>query len=317
VRLTVLSISSTAVLHAAVLAHPGGGHAHGSVWRMWSWEPSIVIPLLLVAMLYAVGVHRLWRASATGRGIYRWEVISCAGGWLTLVLALLSPVHPIGEELFWVHMVQHELLMAIAAPLLVLGRPLMVFVWALPARWRRGATQWTTARPLRASWRVLTAPAVAWALQAVVLLAWHVPALFDAALESEALHALQHICFLGSALLFWWSLARGNRARASDGAAIIYLFTTGVSTSVLGVLLTFAPRPWYTAYGTSALAWGLTPLEDQQLAGLVMWVPAGVVYVVAALMFFTRWLRESEWQTRRIEQHAAGERLIVPGGRRG
>jgi putative membrane protein len=132
----------------------------------------------------------------------------------------------------------------------------------------------------------LTAPASAWSFHAVALWLWHVPALFVAALDSEAIHVLQHTCFFTSALVFWWA-ALGRRLRAPDATSIAMLFTTMLHTSALGLLLTFSTTPWY---GSAPDFLGLTALEDQQLGGLVMWVPGGLAYLVGGLMIVSTWL---------------------------
>jgi putative membrane protein len=190
-------------------------------------------------------------------------------------------------------MAQHELLMVVAAPLLVLGRPIIPLLWSLPLTWRRLAGVWALTTPVQSVWVPLTLPLVAWALHAVVIWIWHAPSLYEATLASETIHTLQHVSFLGTALLFWWALLRGREGRLGRPAAVIYLFTTSVHTSLLGVLLTFSSRPWYGLYDATTAPWGLTPLEDQQLAGVIMWVPAGLAYLIAALGLAATWLRET------------------------
>ncbi|HEX4667412.1 MAG TPA: cytochrome c oxidase assembly protein, partial [Chthoniobacterales bacterium] len=228
--------------------------------------------------------------------------ISCfVAGWLTLVIALVSPLHPWGSVLFSAHMTQHELLMLLAAPLLVLGRPLIPFLWALPRSTARWISGWTKACWWRATWLFITAPFVAWLIHAIVLWSWHIPVLFQATLHNEFVHALQHICFLGSALLFWWAVVHGRQRAMGFGAAVLYMFTTALHSGLLGALLTFAGRVWYPMYSNTTTAWGLTPLEDQQLGGLIMWIPAGVVYIVAGLVLFAGWLRESGKRTHSFE----------------
>jgi len=248
----------------------------------------------LTAILYALGLFRLWRNAGIGHGIRRWEAVAFVGGWGVLAIALLSPVHHWGEELFSAHMVQHELLMVAAAPLLVLGRPLVAFLWALPMSWRRSAGAVSSQSWVQQPWERLTLPAVAWTVHAVAIWAWHVPALYMASLESEPVHALQHASFLGSALLFWWSLLRVREGRLGRPTAVLYLFTTAVHTTLLGALLTFSGNLWYPIYRSSTAAWGLTPLEDQQLAGLIMWIPAGIVLTLFGLALFAAWLGEAE-----------------------
>ncbi len=275
------------------LAHEGEPPEPHDLLASWSWDPGIVIPLLITGVLYAVGVARLWRGASTGRGIRRWETVCFALGWLALVVALVSPVHPIGEVLFAAHMVQHELLMLVAAPLLVLGRPLIPFLWALPISWRRALGRVGMLAPVRRSWSTLTSPLAAWTIHAAALWLWHIPTLFQAATRNELVHTLQHVSFLGSALLFCWAIVHGGEGRLGYGAAVLYVFTTAVHSSILGAFLTFSSTVWYPIYEHSTAAWGLTPLEDQQLGGLIMWVPAGVVYLAAALVFFASWLRAS------------------------
>ena len=190
-------------------------------------------------------------------------------------------------------MVQHETLMLIAAPLLVISRPLVTFLWALPFEWRRSLGRWSKTSPVRGSWLWLTAPLTAWWIHAIAIWVWHAPPLMDATLRSDLVHTAQHLSFFFSALLFWWALfyAHGRRA---FGSGVLYIFTTAVHTGILGALLTFAPHPWYGPYANTTQAWGLTPLEDQQIGGLIMWVPASVVYLAAGLYLFAAWMRESD-----------------------
>jgi len=267
----------------------------------WSPEPGIILPLLVGGALYGWGAVIL-RRRATRIGVRTAEIAAFATGWLVLALALVSPLHEASEQIFTAHMIQHELLMAVAAPLLILGRPLVVMLWALPHRARHGVASIARSHIVRTAWRALVKPFDAWLLFAVVVWAWHIPALYDATLHSDSVHALQHLSFLGSALLFWWAMLR-TRTRAGAGISVVLLFTTAVHTSVLGALMTFSRTPWYSPYATSAAVWGLTPIEDQQLAGLIMWIPLSVVYLVAALAVARRWLSDSE-STVAQRQHA-------------
>jgi cytochrome c oxidase assembly factor CtaG len=214
-------------------------------------------------------------------------------GWGTLGVALISPVHALGTVLFAAHMVQHELLMLVAAPLLVLGRPLPRFLRALPLPWRRQLG--TVSQSLRHSWRALPHPLIAWILHAAALWVWHVPRLFQATLTSELAHACQHLSFFGTALYFWWALLHGHQKLQDYGVAVLAVFTTALHSSLLGALLTLAPTPWYAVYAHTA-AWGLTPLEDQQLGGLIMWIPAGAIYLLAALTLSVELLHAAERQ---------------------
>ena len=224
---------------------------------------ALTLALIVVAALwYAAGLRRLWRRAGRGRGITGVHAASFGAGIALLVLAVLSPLHDAAARLLWVHMVQHELLMVIAAPLLVLGRPMQAFAHVLPLRVPR----------------LLGDPLLAFAVHALAIWLWHLPPIFDAALTSEGWHFVQHASFLASAALFWWTIA----ARA-DLAALASLFGTMIYTGALGALLAFARAPWYAGFA----------LGDQQLAGLIMWVPAGLAYPAAALLIASRWLRRS------------------------
>jgi len=261
-------------------------------WTAWDLDPGTVIPLALSAILYLRGARQ-------SRGVTAAQMACFWSGWAMLGLALLSPIAALDEQLFSAHMLQHEILMLMAAPLLVLSRPVAAFLWGLPFRWRRKAGAWAKLPWFAKSWRAITLPLIAWSLHAAAIWIWHAPALFQATLTSDAVHAAQHASFLGTALLFWWSLFHVHR-NMHYGSGVLYVFTTAVHTSILGALLTFAPRIWYPAYATTTSAWGLTPLEDQQIGGLIMWVPAGVVYLGAGLALFAAWLRESDARTARL-----------------
>ena len=228
-------------------------------------------------------------------------MVPVGAGCIAFAAALLPPLHEVSERSFTAHMIQHELLMAVAAPLLVLGAPGAMLLRSLPARGRRAVVRAISWRPTRVVWRAATRPFDAWLIHAAAIWLWHVPALFERALENDALHALQHASFLGSGLLFWWTVFHPRR-KAALGASIVYLFTTAVHTAALGALMTMARAPWYSAYTLGPGAWGLTPMQDQQLAGLVMWIPAGGVYLIAALYTFRRWLRASEWSVAQRER---------------
>jgi len=278
-----------------MMLHAGQSLAPHDAWRAWSIEPGVVIPLVLACSAYAIGAREGLARSTRGQALLRREIAYFTAGLLVLSLALLSPLHRTGGVLFSAHMIQHELLMAVAAPLLVLGRPGVPFLWGLPATLRHSAASAVNKRAVRGSWYLLTRPAVAFLLHAAAIWIWHSPSLYDASVTSEIAHSAQHLSFLGTALLFWWSLLHTRGRVSADGSAIIYLFATAVHTSLLGVLLTVSDRPWYLVYhDASTMAWGLTALEDQQLGGIIMWVPAGLVYMIAAAFLMLGWLRESK-----------------------
>ncbi|WP_424137942.1 cytochrome c oxidase assembly protein [Roseomonas chloroacetimidivorans] len=267
-------------------AHGGADHGHGPSWTL---DPWVVTPLLASLILFAGGTFRLWRHAGIGRGVGTGQAAIYAAGWLSLATALLSPLHWFGERLFTLHMVEHEIVMAVSAPLLVLARPGGAFAWALPAGLRRPVWRIGRLRPLRATWNGLTTPLAANLLHGAAIWIWHVPAFFDATVLHVGIHRLQHLSFFVTALLFWWSLFR----RSEPGPAAAHVFFTMLHTGLLGALLTFAPRVLYGAQTARSSLWGLTPLEDQQLAGLVMWVPAGTIYAGVALALLASWVRRS------------------------
>lgn len=289
------------------LAHDGQLLQPHDLWSAWNFEFNILVGLILSLGFYTHGVVRIWRRTASGRGISFWEAAAFLGGWLGLVIALVSPLDALGGSLFSAHMTQHEVLMIVAAPLLILGRPLAAFLWALPSRFRQQLIGLSRRGRLPSIWRFLTNPVTAWLLHAAVLWIWHVPMLFQATLTSELVHATQHASFLFSALLFYESLIYGLQARSGYGVAVLYIFTTAIHTSLLGALLTFSNTIWYPFYASRTAAWGLTPLEDQELGGLIMWIPAGVIYVCGGLLFFGLWLKEAEKRITRQAKMKAWE----------
>src|SRR6185312_1692216 len=192
------------------LAMPASAQAGPSPGKMpgWTWPAFIIVPQLFTIAIYLLGLVRMWRGRARA-SIRPWTVVFFMAGWLSLLIALDSPIHELGEQLFWVHMTQHEIMMLISAPLIVLGRPLIVFTWAMPERWRQPLGRVSKWRFTRGLWKVATLPLIAWMLHALALWLWHAPILFDATLSSDFMHAMQHLTFFGTALLFWWALVYG------------------------------------------------------------------------------------------------------------
>jgi putative membrane protein len=269
---------------ACLWASPASAHGDHAVRTMpgWTWDAWIVVPLIVAALLFATGMLRLWtrtRNAGLGRRA-AWFGL----GWLVLALALVSPLHAAGEQCFSAHMLEHEILMLAAAPFLVLAHPMPILLWAFPAPARRAIGAVVIAVPVAGLWRMLIAPVTATLLQAAALLLWHAPALFDLALAHEGWHAAQHLSFLLSALFFWTAML-GRRSRGGERAlAALCLFATSLVSGALGALMAFSESPWYVGYARLGVApFGLTPAEDQQLAGLIMWVPGGLVHAAAAL----------------------------------
>jgi cytochrome c oxidase assembly factor CtaG len=275
---------------------PAFAHLEGPVDVMpgWTWDPWITGPIVLSALLFAIGWCRL-RARSGRSAAWRRRAVLFIAGLFTLAAALVSPLHEAGERSFALHMTEHELIMLVAAPFLVLAEPLIVLLWAFPRSARRAFGAATTVEPLKMFWSALTEPVTATLLQAAALWLWHAPALFDIALSSEGWHAAQHLSFLVSALLFWTAMLgrRGRAGRlAQRGVAALCLFATSVVSGALGALMAFSESPWYSGYSALGMApFGLTPAEDQQMAGLIMWIPGGLVHAAAALILVHDMLR--------------------------
>lgn len=262
------------------------------------WDGIMAAALATSTLLYVTGLLRLWKHAGRGHGVRAANVAAFAGGIATLVIALLSPLDALSDVLFSAHMGQHELLMLVAAPLLVMGKPWLTAAWALPARWRASVLSLGQAKVVRQPFRAVTAPVAILVLHALALWIWHVPGLFQGAMKNESVHALQHACFFITAALFWWALVQGRYGRGGYGAGLLFVFLTSMHSGLLGALITFGRRLWYPLYDQRARAAGLDPLRDQQLAGLLMWIPAGVILLVLGLALLSAWLGEAERRTR-------------------
>jgi putative membrane protein len=264
----------------------------------WTFDPLTVALMLASAAAYALGVRAAWRHGGRAAGFRPWQVAAFCGGLVALAIALISPLAWISDVLFSAHMTQHEILMLVAAPLLVFGQPLLAMLWAVPAH-RRAEVAHAFRRPaIVSTWQWLTTPLVVFLLHGVALWIWHIPALFEWALHNESVHAVQHLSFVVTATLFWWGMIHGRYGRAGYGVGVLYVFLTALHSTVLGALLTIAPSAWYRSYEVSAAQRRIDALADQQLAGLVMWVPSGVIFIVIGLALAAAWLGESERRVR-------------------
>jgi putative membrane protein len=297
----ILTIIALVWLQKTAAAH---GADADSIAGVWTYDPWIVAPLCLSATLYIIGSHRLWRRAGNGHGVAHWQRACFWSGWITFTLALTSPLHWLGERLFVAHMVEHEVLMVVAAPLLAVARPIGALLWGLPRGWRRALGRAMRHPSVERPWRVLTDPWGATVVHAVALWSWHLPWLYDQVLSNIVMHRLQHVSFFVSAVLFWWSLFYGRAGQRGYGVAVACLFFTSLHSAVLGIFLTLSRQLWYPQQGIFAEICGLTPLEDQQLAGLVMWVPPGLIYLGVALVFAAWWISQTGDSYRPGERHA-------------
>jgi putative membrane protein len=282
------------------------GHSHSSRWTSTDiWNGITIAFLLAIPACYVAGLRRLWTTAAGRTTIPVWRAAAFALGIASAAIALLSPIDRWSDILFSAHMAQHEILMLISAPLIVLGRPFIVMLWGLPASQRRSIADFTRRPIITRSWIGVSAPLTVLILHAVVLWVWHVPVMYEAALHSETVHVMQHLGFFGTAALFWWSLIHGRYGRIGYGIGVAYVFATAMHTQILGALLTFGSRLWYPTHAARTAAAGVSAHADQQLAGVVMWIPFGVVFLLIALALFAAWLGEAE---RRV-MHTTSEQL--------
>lgn len=278
-------------------AHVGLPPAPHDLLTSWNVSPVMLGSLLLASLLYVRGFASKRRAAAGT--VSSWQAACFGGAMLGLFLALVSPLDALGSSLLTAHMAQHLLLLIVVPPLLVLSAPAYVMVWSLPLVTRRSAAIAWNRSAVHTAWRAMSSllftPLGALLVYTAVVWVWHAPDLYQAALANEAVHVLEHLTFLAAAYSFWSVLvAPLGRHRANRGAAAAMLFGASVQGSALGALMAFSPSAWYPAYSATTVAWGLSPLQDQQLAGVVMWMPIGSIYVVLACLLVWLWLRDAD-----------------------
>jgi putative membrane protein len=272
-----------------VLAHSGRAPAPHDVWAAWDLDPALLVTIAVAGWIYGRGLRT--RSDTVSRRAWCF-----AGGLAVLVVALESPLDAMSSALASAHMVQHILLLLAAAPLMVLSAPFGALVRGTPSVVVRiFARRRKLIRLTQRIVRALRDPIFAWMLHVGAIWFWHAAVPYNAALQSETIHLVEHGSFLITGILFWRAVLGSRSPRyAATGLGVLLVFAMGVQSVFLSALLTFAPAPWYAAYAETTSAWGLDPLADQQLAGVIMWVPAGAVYVGAALALLIAWLRGTE-----------------------
>ena len=280
----------------------------------WQWEPWLLACIVAAAVPYALGVSRM--GAQRGAILGRWRAASFFGGLFVLLLALVSPLDAVADDLFSGHMFQHMLLLLVIPPLLVYGRPVITWLWAFDLDGRRALVRgWKRAR-LDATFRALMHPLVVWVLLTVALCFWHLPGPYDAAVRSEWLHDLEHLSFLVVSLQFWTLVIEpyGQRRALGYGATVLFVVSAGFVMGMIGAVLTFAPAPLYGVYLHTTQPYGLTPLDDQQLAGIIMWIPSNLVHAGALCTVFFAWFRADERRARhafRVVPHALPMLLVA------
>ena len=283
-------------MRAGLHLAPNHGELSGPFWAAWPAEPVLQVGLMAMAGLYVLGWRRLGRASSAA--IPAWRVWCYAGGVLALVLSLLSSIAVYSERLFFMHIVQH-LLLLIAPPLLLLGAPLVPSLWGLPVSARRAIGRHLAPHRLLARvGHVLTHPLVAVAAYVITIGLWHVPAFYDAAQGRTITHDLEHLMFFGTAMLYWWPVIHpsGGRRRLSYALALPYLLPPFLEGMLIGALITLADRPLYRTYAEMTATWDFSVLGDQQLGGLIMWVPGGMFFLIPVIGLLAMLVRQEESQ---------------------
>ena len=295
----------------------------------WDWRAEVIVVLVAAGSLYTRGWWRL-RRRQRGRALpggrrpgatqplaAGWRLAAYLGGLAVLGIALMSPIDVLGGQLFFMHMIQHVLMIMIAPPLLLIANPLPFFLWALPTRARYAAGRLLSRESaFRRGLRSATAPGLVWMAFVAVYLGWHDPNLYNAALESELIHDVEHITFFGAAMLFWWpAVGAGPRLRStSRGVRLVFLLLSVPVNMAAGVTIAFASQPIYTYYTTVPRVWGITVMQDQMISGVIMWIPGSMMYLMAALLLIARVVQneadkeplpETEWDTR--------DAMIAPG----
>lgn len=285
-----------------VAAHTETRPTPGTLWAAWEFDPVVAAGLLLMTWLYLRGTADLWRRAGAVRGVRRWQVAVFVGGIVIFALARFSPLDALGGALFSAHMVQHLLVFLVAPVLFAASGPLLPMMWAIPTSWRRAVVKSSSMPAVGAVWHVVNHWFAVLILYGGVLWIWHMPRLYDAALESQLVHGMEHATFAGLAFLFWSCLLEAGRPNGiGHGLALLMVFVTALHSGALGALLTFARFPMYTSHEPYTLAWGLTPLEDQQLAGVLMWVPMGIWFAATGLILLASWIRAADRSVRQWE----------------
>jgi cytochrome c oxidase assembly factor CtaG len=283
----------------------------------WAWRPEIILTLGLAAGLQLAGRWRLKRRGSS-QLVKPWRGVSYLVGLAVLGIALMSPIDVLSGQFFFMHMVQHLLLVMIAPPLLLLGDPMPTMMWGLPSSLRLEMGRWLRPEsPFRQAVRALTTPGLVWLYFVAVLVGWHDPRLYNLTLESELVHDLEHLTFFGTAMLFWWhvigSAPRIHR-RLSKGVRIGYALSVVPPTALTGIAIAFASKPIYEYYTTVPRLGKMTVLQDQMLGGVIMWIPGSMMYIVAALILIAHVVRAEENKEHLSEsERAATDTLRTPG----
>ena len=301
--LPVFLTASQAVAHGQVATEP----TPAILIDGWSFDVSLWLPVAVAGLAYWMAANAVDRAHPANR-VPRWRRWSWLAGLAVIVIALASPIEHYDTTLFSIHMIQHLLLAMVAAPLLVMAAPITLLLrFSSPEARRRWILPVLHSTPIR----VLSAPPVAWGILAGVMWFSHFSPLFDAALESEPLHRLEHALYLGTAMLFWWPVVGADPSphRLGHPARILYLALGMPLSSFLGLVIFSSRTVLYPHYETLQRDWGMSPLEDQAWAGGIMWAFGDLVFVIAIIAAVAVWLRHEDREGKRVDERLERERL--------
>ncbi len=307
------------IVAAIGLALPSRVLAHGgpvplptfpAVLLEWRLEPLVLVGVAVAAVGWLL-LRRRVAAAHPDHPHPRWREVSFLAGLATIAVALTSPIEAYAGELFSVHMLQHMLLELVAAPLLLLGAPATLALRAASPSVRRRLLSVLHSRVVS----VLSFPVLAWVLFAAVNWGWHLSSLYNQALEVPWLHDIQHLTFLGAALLFWWPVVAADPARwrLPHPVRLFYLFLAMPQNSFLGIALMSAPPTIYPHYLTNLRDWGPTPAVDLNIGGMLMWVGGDIVFLLAMGLVVAAWVRAEDRRTAREDQRE-DDRLRAAGG---
>lgn len=286
----------------------------------WEWRIELIVILLLAGTFYTRGWRHLRgvRQGEKSRLATGGRLAAYLSGLVVLGIALMSPIDVLGGQFFFMHMIQHLLLVMIVPPLLLFANPLPFFMWGLPLSARRQMGRMLRRKSgFRRRLRSFTAPGIVWMLFVVALLGWHDPGAYQAALRDEFVHDLEHLSFFATAMLFWWHvIGAGPRihSRMRQGALVAYVLSVVPPNMAAGVAIAFSSQPIYPYYVGVPRLWGMTVVEDQTLGGIIMWIPGSMMYILAALILIARWVQsEDEKPPLPESQWATEESMAAPG----
>ena len=261
-----------------------------AILESWTAPVGVNVSLCLAVLIYTIGWFRL--RTFFPNLISGWRLAAFLAGIVSLWIAVGSPLEAFDDVSLSVHVVQHLLLMAVAPPLILSGAPTLPLLRGLPRMIRSSVGRFFGFSPVQRLGRLLTDPAVCWIAATGTLIAWHIPAAFELALRSDPWHKFEHVCFFATSLMFWWPVIQPfpSVARRPDWSIPLYLFLGTLPGGALGAFLTFCDRVLYPTYAFAPMIFHVSPIEDQEFAGALMWVFGTFVYMLPAVILTVRLL---------------------------